>query len=660
MKTNTCVLTVLAYVTFFLNYFAVGAPGDLDLNFNGTGIVSTVVGSNDAASSVAVQSDGKIVVAGSSSNASGHDEFAVVRYNTNGTLDTSFNGSGKVTTAVGGNSDHALAVALQSDGKIVVVGDSTIGGQLDFAIVRYNVNGSLDTSFNGTGKATTDFDIGNDLGKSVAVQADGKIVVAGWAHAGGTHVFGLVRYTASGFLDSSFNSTGKVTTSFRGEEDEANGIALQTDGKIVVVGSSSGGGTRDFAIARYNANGSLDSTFSGTGKVILAFGSTESIARSVAVQSDGKIVAVGDSNYSAFALVRLNGSGTMDTTFNGSGKVTTQNAGYGNSVVLQSDGKILVAGSPNFTLARYNSDGSLNTTFGNAGMVTTIFGDSDSWGAGVAVQNDGRIVVAGYSYIYRNNPEGFLPGFVVLRYSGGIVPQEIAVEQPTGVDLSDGTASVPFGAVLTGGTATRVFTIKNTGDTSLTGLGITFDGTNANDFDLVASPTAPLIGNGSTTFTVRFAPTAAGLKNAALHIASNDSDENPFDIALTGRGLDPNADDDGDGVTNLAEVNLASLGFDPLVDNTGLRTALHNNALGLGLFRASDVQTLALGSPLLAKDPNGHFHLILSVEKSPNLTTWTTLTGFTPTYNPATGHIDLDFGPEASNAQFYKVLGTKP
>ena len=139
------------------------------------------------------------------------------------------------------------------------------------------------------------------------------------------------------------------------------------------------------------------------------------------------------------------------------------------------------------------------------------------------------------------------------------------------------------------------------------------------------------------------------------------SDENPFDINLSGRALVPGADDDGDGITNATELALAALGFDPLADSRALRTTLQNNALGVGLYNSGDVQALALGSPLLERNvTTGHFHLSIGIEKSPNLLNWTPLTGFTPTYDAQTGRIDIDFTPGATSAQFYRVLGAKP
>lgn len=478
-------------------------------------------------------------------------------------------------------------------------------GGTDFAVARYNSDGSLDASFSG-GKVTTTVGSYTPGGLGMAMQSDGKFVVVGTVlNAAGNLDIALVRYTANGSLDGTFNGNGKVTTDIGtviGADDYGQSVAMQSDGKIVVVGKPYNGSNNDIAVVRYNANGSLDTTFNGTGKVTTAIGSASDQAYGVAVQTDGRIVVAG----------------------------TTTNS------------------TPDFALVRYNTNGSLDTTFNGTGKTTTNFGGFEDIGYSVALQGDGKIVVAGTT-------SGL---FAVARYNGGVLAPEIAVEQPAGTNLVDGTASVAFGAVLTGATANRTFTIKNTGGADLTGLSIKFDGLDAGDFTVTTSPIAPVAGpNGSTTFIVRYAPAIAGAKTAALHINNNDSDENPFDINLTGRGLAPNADNDGDGVTNAAEVNLAAYGFDPLVNDSARLALLRTN----GLYQASDMQTLALGSPLLAKDAaTGHFHLSISVDKSPNLIGWTPLLGFAPTYDAGTGKIDLEITPDASNAQFFRVLGAKP
>ena len=195
----------------------------------------------------------------------GSYNFAVTRYNADGSLDTTFNGTGKVVTDIGSaTNDGGFSVTVQLDGKIVVTGVTDSGGTSNFAVTRYNANGSLDTTFNGTGKLVTDVGIGSDdLASGVTVQPDGKIVVAGRSDSGGSNDFAVTRYNANGSLDTSFNGTGKVTTDIgSGTDDFASSVTVQPDGKIVVAGASLGGGW-NFAVARYNADGSLDTTFNG-------------------------------------------------------------------------------------------------------------------------------------------------------------------------------------------------------------------------------------------------------------------------------------------------------------------------------------------------------------------------------------------------------------
>ena len=643
------------------NQPAIGAPGDLDPTFNGTGKVATAIGSDAIGRSVAVQSDGKIIVAGYSDNGSNMD-IALARYHPDGSLDTSFNGTGIVTTAVGTSNDEGQSVKIQSDGKILVAGRAFVAGArgYDFAVVRYNPNGSLDTSFGGSGKVATPVG-GVDEGRSMVLQIDGKIVVAGNS---GVDI-GLVRYNTDGSLDTTFNGSGKVITAVGSGTDTGNGVALQNDGKIVVAGDSRGGSSNDIAVVRYNTDGSLDTTFNGTGKVITDLGTViegDDSGQSVVVQSDGKIVVIGASYNGAnddFAVVRYNTDGSLDTTFNGGGKVTTATSIYSDAasgVLIQDDGRIVVGGtarsgnsSSNFAIVRYNPDGSLDETFGGGGIVTTSTGDLSDNGHSLAIQTDGKILLAG---------ESKQSAFTLLRYEGGSPAPEIAVEHPEATNLDDGSASVDFGALLTGSSASRTLTIRNIGGSDLVGLDITFDGAAMDEFSVSALPVAPLAGpNGKTNFTVRFAPTGTGSKVAVLHIANNDESESPFDVTLAGKGLSLNGDDDGDGLSNSAEVNLAGLGFNAVVDDASRLDLLRDN----GLFLASDMETLALGKPVLAKDSvSGLFHLSIGVEKSSDLNVWTPQIGLSPTFDPVTGKVDLQFAPDGSNAQFYRVLGDRP
>jgi len=260
-----------------------------------------------------------------------------------GQLDTSFGFKGKVTTRIGAAS-NVSGIALQPDGKVLVVGSALIDGRSDFALARYRGNGSLDTSFGRTGRVVTS--IGSrDLAFAVAVQRDGKIVVAGASDNGQRIEIAVARYTANGSLDSSFGSDGVVTTAPGDAYSAANAITIQSDGKIVVAGSTEW----DFALVRYNPDGSLDNTFGMRGTVTTSIGGPRDRATSIAVQRDGKLVVAGRTGgYEAawFALARYNRDGSLDTSFGRSGVVTTRVKGYdeAQALVLQADGKVLVAG----------------------------------------------------------------------------------------------------------------------------------------------------------------------------------------------------------------------------------------------------------------------------------------------------------------------------
>ena len=373
-------------------YSGVLAAGDLDTTFSGDGIVTTDLGSGtqDNGNVMALQPDGKIIVAGTS-----NDDIALVRYNSNGSLDTTFSGDGKLTTDLGGE-EFGNSMVLQPDGKIVVVGGLGYPN-FNFAVVRYNSNGSLDTTFSGDGKLTTDLG-GYESGESVALQSDGKIIV------GGAHQ--LLRYNSNGTLDTTFGENGIKTFPVNWEVDGYNGIsiAVQADGKIVVAG----GTFFDFAVvARLNSNGSLDTTFSDDGIVTTDLGDDFEWASDLVLQPDGKIVLAGNrgdaSGYhpADFAVVRYNSNGSLDTTFSGDGKVTTDLGSwydFGQSVELQPDGKIVVAGDSdnNFALVRYNSNGSLDTTLSGDGRLITDQGSYER-SKSIALQPDGKIVVGGSS-----------------------------------------------------------------------------------------------------------------------------------------------------------------------------------------------------------------------------------------------------------------------
>lgn len=406
--------------------------GTLDPTFGADGRVTTdFFGSREQARDVVVQRDGRIIAAGSADNpARGtRSDFALARYNVDGSLDTSFSGDGRVATDFFGSFDGIEAVALQPDGKIVAAGGAfTPGGAAQFALARYNADGTPDFTFGSSGKVTLG---GVGFARGLAVQADGKLVVGADGPV-------LARFSTFGSLDPAFGASGLVTPDFRVAD-----VAVSPDGKIVAAGSDvviigpdpedpeGSIGREVVAVGRFNADGSPDATFGEGGKVLTELHEVASRAAAVLIQTDGKIVAVGTAN-NMFAVARYGPDGSLDATFGNGGFVTTSLAGDNDRAfagALQADGKIVAAGwatgsstSNDFGLVRYNTDGSLDTTFGNSGVVITDFGNNMiDIANGVAIAPGGKIVAAGWTNL------GDFPTdtFALARYLGAPSPQDI-------------------------------------------------------------------------------------------------------------------------------------------------------------------------------------------------------------------------------------------
>ena len=392
--------------------------GALDPTFGIGGRVTTSFGGNgDTGHSIVVQTDGKLVVAGSTTNLDETSDFALARYNSNGTLDTTFGTAGKVKTTFA-FFDFVGALALQSDGKIVAAGMTVLSTMPSFAVVRYNRNGTLDSTFGIGGRVITGFG-GSSQAFAAGVQADGKIVVAGFANLNGSFNFALARYNSNGALDTTFGTGGKKTTTFGTPSvAQANALLIQRDGKVVLAGLTVVNNIANFAMARYNTNGTLDTTFGIGGKTATDFGADDR-AFSVALQGDGKIVAAGMTGTN-FALARYYPNGTLDGTFGSGGKVATDFGGPADialGVAVRLDGKIvaagrtLVSGRTAFALARYISNGTLDPLFGTAGKTTTNFvGSLADQASAVAVQGNGKVVVAGSAVV------NFINQFALARY----------------------------------------------------------------------------------------------------------------------------------------------------------------------------------------------------------------------------------------------------
>ncbi len=338
--------------------------GSLDTTFGSTGIVTTAVGNFSESKNLVVQSDGKIVVCGST--VTSVSEFLVIRYSADGSLDTTFNGTGIATFLIG-SANAAKAIGLQSDDKIIVVGSSINSGLSDFVTIRL-INdgisdGTLDTSYGTSGSVTTSIGT-NDLASGLVIQSDDKAVVGGQTNLNGLLQFALARYTTAGILDSTFNTTGIVTTSI-GTNAAIQDLALQPTGQIVVGGYSD----RDFTLARYTSLGALDGSF-GTGGIVTTDIGKSDIVNSIVIQSTGEIVASGTSDGS-FALAGYTSAGVLNTSFGTNGLILKPQTSLAQAraLVLQTDGKLIPAGFSDCgaLLFRFSNTGTIDSTFGNNG-----------------------------------------------------------------------------------------------------------------------------------------------------------------------------------------------------------------------------------------------------------------------------------------------------
>ena len=448
------------------------ANGSLDKRFGNNGKITTDFFRNvDTINALVIQPDGKIVVAGFAQLAGTGGTprvFALARYTSDGRPDSSFGNGGSLTTSFGGTFAAASAIMVQPDGKIVVAGTADFNPRvpnsgLDFALARYHANGSLDASFGDAGKVVFDFFGSFDQANAAALQADGRIIVAGSASYDSFNRdigFALARFNPDGSTDFGFGSGGKQITDFFDAGAKANGIVLQPDGRFVVAGTASDSATRpvatDFALARYNTDGSLDSSFGIAGETSVPF-------------SDS----------------------------------ATEQA---NALVLAPDGKIIVAGTafktfsspPDFALRRYNADGSIDTSFGVDGAMTTDFAAGTDNAQAVAIQEDGNVVAAGRAF--RSNFD-----LALARYINVVAPV---------IDATPPTA--PTGLAATFNTSTNAIDLSWTAATdnvAVTGYRIFRDG-----------ETLPIQTVNVTTFSDNGQSGTHSYVVAAIDAAGNQSD----------------------------------------------------------------------------------------------------------------------------------------
>lgn len=382
-------------------------PGSLDPRFGTGGQVVTDFGpTHDVAHALAIQIDGKIVAVGDTGS-----DFAIARYERDGSLDTSFGDSGTRIIDLGG-SELLADVAVQSDGSILATGYSISDGNSDVVLTKFLENGQFDGAFGSNGVVVTDVSV-LDRPQALAVQSDGKIVVGGWTiTAADLNIssanFMLLRYKPNGVLDTSFGADGIVVTDFFGARDQAYDLALDEDENILAVGIAQGVGISDFAVARYKSDGTLDATFGNGGRVTTDLSGSSDRADAIAIQEDGKILVGGDADSGGsevnMGLVRYNIDGTLDLSFSGDGKVTTDIADrdFLRALLIDENQNIYAAGfsekgtvaSRTFALSRHLPSGALDTTFDFDGIVETDF-----FGEGDVIldlaQQDARTIVAG-------------------------------------------------------------------------------------------------------------------------------------------------------------------------------------------------------------------------------------------------------------------------
>lgn len=400
-----CAIALLGVVPAFAQ------DGDLDASFGTGGRVTTLFPNGSYATALAILPDGGVVAVGAAAGPSVTGEFAVARYGIDGALDLGFDEDGLVTTAIAGGGDEARSVAVQPDGRIVVAGTDS---RQRFAVVRYLANGGLDPSFGNGGIVRTDLTAGEDIGYDVAIQADGKIVVVGSAETGGQ--FAIVRYRRGGRLDRTFGRRGSVLIS-RG--DRARSVALDPDGRIVVAGYNGYG----MVVVRLLQDGRLDASFGGDGIVDRVVGDIAPLA--VAVQSNGRIVVAGDYDIFRSGIARLTRDGSLDESFSGDGVRSVRfGAGEQNftGLAIQDDGRILAVGhvgphestdlvEPRIILARFLHTGALDASWSVNGKSTTGFPGGAS-ASGIVLQHGDKPVVAGEA------GQGDDWGFALARYVG--------------------------------------------------------------------------------------------------------------------------------------------------------------------------------------------------------------------------------------------------
>jgi uncharacterized delta-60 repeat protein len=457
--------------------------GTKDTTYDGDGIATVELSdgnSFDDGDSMLLDSSGRAVGVGLRTEQNGNSYIGWARLTTSGALDTTFGPTSKgfyYTQLIGGSRDEAAGVAVQADGKLVAAGWTDVGSNnFDFGVARYNTDGTLDTSFSGDGLARGGNGTQVDTARAVAIQGDGKIVVVGDSYGTLAPSLTIMRFTTAGVLDTTFDGDGVLAASYGTNATQASAVAFDATGRIVVAGTvSDAAGNWDVLVARYSAAGVPDTSFDGDGRARLDIGQFDEI-RSMGIQPDGKIVIAGRTNTSSqslFLVARYNTNGALDTTFGSpNGYVTTRVSHAANpfagdevrGMALLSEGKIVVGGKAlnadslnAFALARYNANGSLDTSFDTDGKTFVNFGTNRQDEInGLAVQLDEKIMAFGTGYSLSTG----VGDMAVARFNWDDGSLDSTTYGASGVKMTDfaGYDRAAGGLVLPGGRAVMVGT----------------------------------------------------------------------------------------------------------------------------------------------------------------------------------------------------------
>ena len=404
--------------------------GSLDISFANNGISTVDRSTFESNVAFAVQPDGKVVTVGFSEDL-GTSKLTVFRYLPAGNLDETFANQGVFEGTFNAVTNHAQAVALQPDGKILVAGYVTSIQPIkqnneDLLVLRFNANGTLDNTFglNGVQKLNLEF---NERPVGIQLTSDNKILIAGTEFKSTTANFFVYRLNSNGNVDNTFGTDGvKRVFITNGAWNYCHAMTLQPDGKILLAGEVKSFTGFSFALIRLEANGDYDTSFSGDGKTTNNIGSTDDGATAMALQADGKILLGGYSvttnSKTALVLTRFNPDGSLDGTFGASGDILMQLGTDYCSIAdlcLTPSGKIMVAGTAkrypsyfDFFLARFKSDGSLDTDFGDQGVAYTDYEGHYDGITDAQILPDGKLLVAGMGV----KPSNSISEFLLARY----------------------------------------------------------------------------------------------------------------------------------------------------------------------------------------------------------------------------------------------------